>query len=523
MGERPSVFVSAVIRRGCMNQYNNMRSGRGSNPSARNPQARSSQVRSSQVRNPQVQNPQAAAYSPGSPRPARMPQPAQASHPAGAQFPDGAPHSTGMPNPASSPYFAQQDAYPEADSQPAQVEPLEPSRGKKALNRVVSILTTVIFVVALAFTLVVVATTLSSRGGEATFFGWKPYIVLSDSMQTEFQVGDIAVSRAVDTSTLAEGDIITFESIDPDNYGEIYTHKIRERTTYEGQSAFVTYGTTTGDDDLYPALESKVVGEYVFAIPKAGYVFDFFKSPAGYVVLVLIPFSILIGLQVRNIVRLVKDGRASQSAALAAEQQRVREMQKEIDRLRSGAEAPMSGRASRGASGAAAFSGDAMREPRARAAAAGAPVAGMSSRLGVEGAAAPARGANDPRAARRAAPSARSHREAAPVDAQRAADPAVTQRGRHTDEARSVRGSGEVRPRSASSTAAPRERAASASHASRATPLRDVPPRRSDVVARHGGTLQADSPRRDASARASHASGEMPAERRSSRGRHARP
>ena len=198
MGERPSVFVSAAIRRGRMNQYNNMRSGRGSNPLAWNPQARSSQVR----------NPQAAAYSPGSPRPARMPQPAQASYPAGAQFPDGAPHSTGMPNPASSPYFAQQDAFPEVDSQPAQVEPLEPSRGKKALNRVISILTTVIFVVALAFTLVVVATTLSSRGGEATFFGWKPYIVLSDSMQTEFQVGDIAVSRAVDTSTLAEGEVI---------------------------------------------------------------------------------------------------------------------------------------------------------------------------------------------------------------------------------------------------------------------------------------------------------------------------
>ena len=56
MDERPSVFVSAAIRRGRMNQYNNMRSGRGSNP--------------------QVRNPQAAAYSPGSPRPARMPQPA---------------------------------------------------------------------------------------------------------------------------------------------------------------------------------------------------------------------------------------------------------------------------------------------------------------------------------------------------------------------------------------------------------------------------------------------------------------
>lgn len=259
----------------------------------------------------------------------------------------------------------------------------EPGRGRKILDRVISVLTTVIFVVALLFTLVVVATTLSSRGGEATFFGWKPYIVLSDSMQTEFQVGDIAVSRAVDVSTLDEGDIITFESIDPDNYGEVYTHKIRERTTYEGQPAFTTYGTTTGDDDLYPALESKVVGEYVFAIPKAGYAFDFFKSPAGYVVLVLIPFSILIGLQIRNIVRLVKEGRADQSAALAAEQQRVREMQEEIDRLRAGAEVPSRGPALRAPSGGAPFAGAGARNPAS----------------GV----APARGVNDPRAARRAA------------------------------------------------------------------------------------------------------------------------
>ncbi len=261
--------------------------------------------------------------------------------------------------------------FPEADSQPAQVEPLEPSRGKKALNRVISILTTVIFVVALAFTLVVVATTLSSRGGEATFFGWKPLhraFRLHADRVPGWRYRGVARRRHVDARRGRHHHLRVHRS---DNYGEIYTHKIRERTTYEGQSAFVTYGTTTGDDDLCPALESKVVGEYVFAIPKAGYVFDFFKSPAGYVVLVLIPFSILIGLQVRNIVRLVKDGRASQSAALAAEQQRVREMQEEIDRLRSGAEAPVSGQASRGASGSAAFSGDAMREPRARAAAAG--------------------------------------------------------------------------------------------------------------------------------------------------------
>lgn len=394
----------------------------------------------------------------------------------------------------------------------------EPGRGRKILDRVISVLTTVIFVVALLFTLVVVATTLSSRGGEATFFGWKPYIVLSDSMQTEFQVGDIAVSRAVDVSTLDEGDIITFESIDPDNYGEVYTHKIRERTTYEGQPAFTTYGTTTGDDDLYPALESKVVGEYVFAIPKAGYAFDFFKSPAGYVVLVLIPFSILIGLQIRNIVRLVKEGRADQSAALAAEQQRVREMQEEIDRLRAGSEVPSRGPAPRAPSSGAPFAGAGAHNPARDAA--------------------PARGVNDPRAARRAAmPSG--------VRAERVSDVARSVDGAHgaqvprrAHDPRLAGGSraAQTQPRQATGSRAEFERAGRPAHGAPADGRRagggPADARRA------GGALAADGRRASgaladepyaggATAGAPYAGGTVASEgvsgRRASRGRHARP
>lgn len=70
-----------------------------------------------------------------------------------------------------------------------------------------------------------------------------------------------------------------------------------------------------------------------FVIPKAGYVFDFFKSPAGHVVLVLTPFSVLIGLQIRNIIRLVRGDREAQQRALVEEQKRVNEMEAEIERL----------------------------------------------------------------------------------------------------------------------------------------------------------------------------------------------
>ena len=206
---------------------------------------------------------------------------------------------------------------------------------RKPLDRVVSVLATAILVFAVCFAVFAVAVTLSSGGRQASLLGWKPYIVLSDSMQPEFGVGDIAVSREVDPATLEPGDIVTFASANPDANGEVLTHKIRAIVEYEGSPAFVTYGTATGDDDEYPVPFDRVVGQYRFSIPKAGYAFEFFKSPLGYVALVLVPYSILIGFQVRGFLRLIKANRSQQAEALAAERRKADELRAELERLRS--------------------------------------------------------------------------------------------------------------------------------------------------------------------------------------------
>ena len=211
---------------------------------------------------------------------------------------------------------------------------------KKALHIAGNILTVLILIFALcmtAFTIISVRT----LGGNANILGYKPYIVLSDSMRDTFQVGDISVSKAVDPATLEPGDIVTFTSIDPDHYGEVITHKIREITTYEGQPAFVTYGTTTGEDDAYPASFDQVVGEYVFRVPKLGYFFQFLKTPAGYVTVILLPFLVLIGLQIVRFVRLIGQYRKEQKvqldetqSELEAERAESRRMREELARLR---------------------------------------------------------------------------------------------------------------------------------------------------------------------------------------------
>ena len=211
---------------------------------------------------------------------------------------------------------------------------------KKALaiaGRVLTALLLVFAVFVMVFTVISVNTV---GKADADFLGFKPNIVLSDSMQDTFAVGDLEISKKVDPATLAAGDIITFRSIDPANYGSVVTHKIREVTTYEGGLAFVTYGTTTGVDDAYPVPADRVLGKYVFRLPKMGYFFEFLTTPAGYVTLILLPFLVLIGLQAVRFVRLARQYRAeqreaaAQQAQLEEEQRKNQEMREELDRLR---------------------------------------------------------------------------------------------------------------------------------------------------------------------------------------------
>lgn len=211
---------------------------------------------------------------------------------------------------------------------------------KKALSiagKILTILIAVFSVGIMIFTIVSVNTI----GKDAALFGYKPYIVTSNSMQDTFQAGDLTVSKQVDPATLEPGDIVTFRSIDPVNYSQVVTHKIKSITTYEGEPAFVTYGTTTGVEDAYPVPFSQVLGQYQFRLPGMGNFFYFLKSTAGYVTVILLPFLLLIILQAVKFFKLVgqykEEQRAelnTERAQLQAEREETERMKQELERLR---------------------------------------------------------------------------------------------------------------------------------------------------------------------------------------------
>lgn len=189
--------------------------------------------------------------------------------------------------------------------------------------RVVTILVVLFAVAMVIFTLV----TVNTVGREnATLFGSRLYIVETNSMQGVFSAGDIIVVRAVDGAEgLEPGTVITYTSSAAESYSDTITHCIREQTQVDGKPAYITYGVASGSDDPVPVLAENVVGIYQFRLPGAGYFFSFMRTPWGYVLIVLLPFLILLGLSGANLYKLVRAYKKEKAAETAAAQTALEE------------------------------------------------------------------------------------------------------------------------------------------------------------------------------------------------------
>ena len=196
---------------------------------------------------------------------------------------------------------------------------------KKALNIIKNTFVWLMVLLAVSMMIFTVISCTTFNRNDRSLFGFKMYIVNSDSMAaTDFNAGSLILVKEVDPSTLKEGDIITFMSQDTDSFGETITHKIRKLTTdAEGNPGFITYGTTTDTDDETIVTYPYVLGQYQSHIPGIGTFFNFLKTTPGYFVCIFTPFMLIIlyeGVKFFNLFRRYK-------------KEQMEEMQAERDKI----------------------------------------------------------------------------------------------------------------------------------------------------------------------------------------------
>ncbi len=207
---------------------------------------------------------------------------------------------------------------------------------KKALHILKNIAVWLVVALAVCMMVFTVVSVNTFDRTDRSIFGFKAFIVLSDSMSaTDFDAGDLVLVKEVDPSTLKEGDIISYQSTNTENYGEVVTHKIRELTKDEnGEPGFITYGTTTDENDEKIVTYSFVLGKYQTKLPGVGQFFQFLKTPPGYIVCIFLPFLLLILVQGLNSIQLFKRYKKEQLAELEAQREQERaELAAERERL----------------------------------------------------------------------------------------------------------------------------------------------------------------------------------------------
>ena len=135
----------------------------------------------------------------------------------------------------------------------------------------------------LLFNIYIMIQAKSSPNKVPSIFGYKPFVVLSGSMEKTINKGDLIFVKKINTSKLKVGDIIAFRN----NDNTVTTHRIKEILKSSNKICFKTKGDNNNDVDQEITCSNLVEGKYVSKIAKIGSLVIFVQEPMGFTIMML--------------------------------------------------------------------------------------------------------------------------------------------------------------------------------------------------------------------------------------------
>ena len=159
---------------------------------------------------------------------------------------------------------------------------------KKAekIKNILMLIVIIFFIIPLLFvSSVIIIDSLKHPEEIPSFFGWKPFIVLSNSMEPTFEIGDLILVK--------ENDPIHINSVIAylkDKY--VITHRVIDKIYDDGGYYYLTKGDANETNDDYKVYDSEIEGIYRYKIRVLGNVALFLQSTKG----IIICFFVFVGL-----------------------------------------------------------------------------------------------------------------------------------------------------------------------------------------------------------------------------------
>lgn len=128
------------------------------------------------------------------------------------------------------------------------------------------------------------------------FFGYKPYVILTNSMVPTLPVGSLVIDHAIyEDDPIPENTPITFKA-ELQGQQVFVTHYFRYIDTSDGYDRYMTQGEgyQEGQYDEFEIHREDIVGTYAFHIPYLGRVAMFLQSPAALTMFLLWGFILML-------------------------------------------------------------------------------------------------------------------------------------------------------------------------------------------------------------------------------------
>lgn len=117
----------------------------------------------------------------------------------------------------------------------------------------------------------------------------RAFIVQSGSMEPIIRTGSVVIT--LPKPEYLVGDVVTFR---PNGRKNLVTHRIKDVKNTDSGPVYATQGDANNTPDNWELKSEDVIGNVFFTMPYVGYVADYAKKPYGFILLVIVPATIII-------------------------------------------------------------------------------------------------------------------------------------------------------------------------------------------------------------------------------------
>lgn len=131
--------------------------------------------------------------------------------------------------------------------------------------------------------------------------GYSIYTIITESMVPKYKVYDMVIAKKVNTEEIKEGDIVVYKGEKDDFAGKIVTHEVIKIDKENGKTYFHTKGLANAVEDPLVSSE-QIMGKIVMKSNILSMISKVVNNPYGFYFVVFVPFSILVVMEIIDII-----------------------------------------------------------------------------------------------------------------------------------------------------------------------------------------------------------------------------